>query len=137
MDFKKYYQGNKTYLMYIDNRLGKIVGYCEAAKPASLLDIGCGEGTLLNELSTKLKGTKLYGTDVYTQNPEKWSYQVSDITRRIEFEDNTFDVVVLGEVIEHVPDPDFVLGEISRVLKPGGRLIVQVKTNGKPFKIRT
>ena len=124
MDFKKYYQANKTYLMYVDDRLGKIVRYCMEAQPTTLLDIGCGEGTLLNELSDKLPKTELYGTDVYSQNSKKWKYVVSDITKRIEFDDNSFDVVVLGEVIEHVPDPDFVLAEISRILKRDGRLIV-------------
>ena len=42
------------------------------------------------------------------------------------FEDGTFDAVVLLEVLEHVPDEQGLISEISRVLKPGGWLVLSV-----------
>lgn len=42
----------------------------------------------------------------------------------IPFQDNTFDVVISSEVIEHVPDPFKAIQELFRVLKPGGTMIL-------------
>lgn len=45
---------------------------------------------------------------------------------RIPFEDATFDVVFSNQSLEHVHDCDLAIGEIARVLKPGGRLVGSV-----------
>jgi SAM-dependent methyltransferase len=44
--------------------------------------------------------------------------------------DNTYDAVVLTQVLEHTPNPGAVLAEINRILKPGGRLLLSVPLNG-------
>jgi SAM-dependent methyltransferase len=48
---------------------------------------------------------------------------VSDILD-IPVPDNSFDVIICTEVIEHVPDPISVIKEVSRILKPGGTLLI-------------
>ena len=45
---------------------------------------------------------------------------------QLPFEAGTFDRIVCSEVLEHVPDPDVVLAEIARVLKPGGIFVASV-----------
>jgi len=40
------------------------------------------------------------------------------------FESQTFDIVYMGEVIEHLVDPDFAIKDVRRVLKPSGSLIL-------------
>ena len=47
---------------------------------------------------------------------------VADV-RRLPYPDDTFDVVVAVEVLEHIPDPEAGLAEAMRVLKPGGYAI--------------
>lgn len=46
--------------------------------------------------------------------------------RHIEFADDTFDVLNLRHVLEHVPDPNACVRESARVLKPGGVLVLTV-----------
>jgi len=50
---------------------------------------------------------------------------------RLPFPDGTFDCVVVLDVLEHLPDDQSLLGEVRRVLRPGGRAIVTVP-NGDP-----
>jgi SAM-dependent methyltransferase len=50
---------------------------------------------------------------------------------RIPFESGTFDTVLSIQVLEHTPDPQHLLGEMARVLRPGGLLILSV-----PFSFR-
>ena len=51
------------------------------------------------------------------------SYLVADVTR-LPLADATFDCVTCGYVLEHVPDPQAGLSEISRVMKPGARMLL-------------
>jgi SAM-dependent methyltransferase len=53
---------------------------------------------------------------------------------RLPFPDDTFDVVIISEVMEHIPDDKAVLAEMVRVLRPGGRIAVTVPRYG-PEKI--
>lgn len=50
------------------------------------------------------------------------------------FKDNTFDIVIMIEVLEHVIDDERVINEIYRVLKPGGKLIVTAPNKLFPFE---
>ncbi len=50
------------------------------------------------------------------------------------FPDDSFDVVIISEVMEHIPDDKGVLAEMVRVLKPGGRIAITVPRYG-PEKI--
>lgn len=51
--------------------------------------------------------------------------------------ENSYDAVVLTQVLEHVPDPQAVLRELARILKPGGKLLLSVPLNsplhGEPW----
>ena len=123
MDYQDFYVNHETFIVHTDPRLVKIIQLAEQLNPGSLLDVGCGNGYLLNQLVTKIDA-ELFGIDVYEMEPENWKYKKADLTKGIPFEDSSFDLVVFGEVIEHVPDPDYLLEEIWRVLKPGGKIIV-------------
>lgn len=125
MDFDTYYKKNKTYITYEDYRLNKIIEVVVDAQPSRILDIGCGSGFLLDRLSEKLKKTKLVGVDVYPlKKNNRWAYKEADITHNLPYSKGSFDCVILGEVIEHVPDPDYILKEINRILVPKGMLII-------------
>ena len=124
MSFEEYYRDNVTYISRADPRLTRIIEIVTALAPSSLLDLGCGGGFLLDRLADRGL-TGLTGMDVYDRpGGDRFEYVRGDVTRRLPFEDATFECVVAGEIIEHVPNPDELLREVRRVLVPGGTLIL-------------
>jgi SAM-dependent methyltransferase len=97
-----------------------------------VLDLGCGPGFLSVDLGRRCG--RLIGVDI---DPEMVRL-ANDRFRKagldatvihasgddLPFQDQSFDVVVLRFVLQHVPDPAAVLAEAFRVLGPGGRLLV-------------
>ena len=91
-------------------------------KDKLILDAGCGEGVLVEEL--KSRGYKVFGID---KNYQSENVQLGDI-RKLPYENNVFDVVLLLDVLEHFEyrDQEIVLKEIHRVLREGGIFIITV-----------
>ena len=101
--------------------------YCP--KGSKVLDIGCGSGEITLEIS-KL-GYKTEGVDFSPIAIEKAKNngiecRVIDVDAGLPYEDNQFDAVWMGDVIEHVFDPVFVLKEINRVVRNNGLLLLTV-----------
>lgn len=124
MSFEDYYRNNVTYISRVDPRLDRIISIVRHAAPATTLDIGCGRGFLLGQLADRgLRG--LTGMDVYDDVPtDRWTYVRGDVTAGLPFDGATFECVIAGEIIEHVPNPDDLLREVRRVLKPGGLFVL-------------
>ena len=115
-----------------------VAGYAFAAEilgPGRVLDLGCGTGHSFHLLSPR----ETVGVDVA---PEALAGQeretvVADM-RALPFEDGTFDSVIAAHSVEHVPDPERVLAEIARVLRPDGTAILTTPnrlTFGRPDEI--
>src|SRR5687767_11884507 len=109
-----------------------------------LLDLGAGGGrhafeamrrgarvTALDYSAADLKdavavaGAMLAGNEV---GEEVWAGAVNGDALQLPFADNTFDRVVVSEVLEHIWDDERALVEIVRVLRPGGRVAATVLT---------
>jgi 2-polyprenyl-3-methyl-5-hydroxy-6-metoxy-1,4-benzoquinol methylase len=98
-------------------------------RPLRILDVGCGSGTLLGLL-------KKHGFDVLGLDYSREAAAIASIENNVEvvvgsleeahFEDASFDLVTLFHVMEHVTNPRQVLAEVRRILKPNGRLVIQV-----------
>jgi SAM-dependent methyltransferase len=91
-----------------------------------VLDVGCANGELLNLVRDR--GFEVQGVEM---NPETAgaarSIGIPVVTGSLEqaaFPDGTFDLVHLGDVIEHVPDVHAFAAEVRRVVRPGGLVIV-------------
>ena len=58
-----YYRGNVTWVGSLDRRLSTLVDLTAARQPSHVLDLGCGEGVLLDALAARLRAsTQLVGT---------------------------------------------------------------------------
>jgi SAM-dependent methyltransferase len=98
------------------------------SKSGRILEIGCGLGHLLGWLADRFK---LYGTDINPWALAEASKNVPEANLLLlsaedlgVFPDEIFQVVVAKHVFEHLPDPDLSIAEISRVLVPGGMLLL-------------
>lgn len=95
----------------------------EQASPQSLIDVGCGEGVITEQLADRLNGGRVVGIDL--EDPKlmaEWEQRTRPNleyravpAEELPFGENEFDVASALEVLEHVPDPEQVLGQMSRV----------------------
>ena len=110
-----------------ESRLKKCARIIQSLKPGKMLDIGCCDGSWLRMWQSR--GWEPYGIDVSRANVAAASQyvdaRVCDLNSdRFPFNDNTFDLIFAGEIIEHLIDTDGFLSEISRCLKPGGHVVI-------------
>jgi 2-polyprenyl-6-hydroxyphenyl methylase/3-demethylubiquinone-9 3-methyltransferase len=94
-----------------------------AGPGASLLDVGCGGGLL----APHVRGYRHVGVDLTASALEIAARHgvegVQADAAALPFDDASFDVVVAGEVLEHVRDLEGTVGEALRVLRPGGTFV--------------
>jgi SAM-dependent methyltransferase len=91
-----------------------------------LLDVGCGGGWssyLFARLSFDVTGMDLNPASVEAPPAANLRFAQGD-ARALPFDDGAFDVVASYQALEHVPDPQAALGEMLRVLRPGGLVCV-------------
>ena len=93
-----------------------------------VLDLGCRYGALTR---TYAGGNDVVGVDVDREalaEAAKLGIETrwADVDEPLPFPDATFDVVVAGELLEHVRDPARLVGEAERLLRPGGTFVASV-----------
>jgi len=96
------------------------------------LDLSCGQGEILNVLvqdGCDGRGTRYTDEDPFVarREPLVGAGLVDDgvdLTKRLPYEDDSWDLVLLTEVIEHMADFTALLQEVDRILEPDGHLIL-------------
>ena len=102
---------------------------------SSVLEVGCGSGGYALHLAEKV-GCRLVGLDINAAGvrnanqlalarglASRAHFEQCDVSKNLPFDDKTFDAVFSNDVLCHLPGRPEVLGEIFRVLKPGGRML--------------
>ena len=92
---------------------------------ARLVDLGCGGGVLAPHVPPGYAhvGVDLNGAALAQARARGIETIQADVTA-VPLEDGCADVVVAGELLEHVPDPEAVVDEAARLLRPGGTVVV-------------
>jgi SAM-dependent methyltransferase len=93
-----------------------------------VLDLGCRDGALTREYAG---GNEVVGVDADREalaEAEKLGIEThwADLDQPLPFEDESFDAVVAGELLEHLRDPQRAVAEAGRVLRPGGVFVASV-----------
>ncbi len=96
-----------------------------------ILDIGCSVGNFIVNAPDKIEGIDIDKDALRISKERGFKVKYGDITKRLPFSDNTFDAVNLKRVLEHIPNPESIMREIRRVLKPQGRIVILVPDIGK------
>lgn len=106
----------------------------------SILDIGTGLGIYIYRLSQHAPDAKFIGIDIDEENLRQArnirgnSELILMSAENLGFRDNTFDAVLMIEVLEHISNDKKSIAEIYRVLKPRGKLIVTAPNKLFPFE---
>lgn len=110
-------------------------------RPATVLDVGCGTGTLLTApLAERFPEVSFHGID-----PDPTTIEVArGLHHRLAnlafsspgelAAEATFDLVIASEVIEHVEDPLAFLAQLRSRLSPGGRVLLTTPNGYGPFE---
>lgn len=119
--FERIYHLVKQYTLSQKERL--ILSY--AKKKGNLLDIGAGTGDFLS--FAKNKNWKVVGIEP-SQKAKALAQKkgVSFVENTSDLSDNSFDVITMWHVLEHVEDLDKQLSELKRISKPGGIIVIAV-----------
>ena len=97
------------------------------SRPLNILDIGCGTGLLMKEMG---RYGQVEGVDISERAvaycKQRGLSPVVGSADALPFKDNTFDIAVILDVLEHLPDDKKGCEELYRVLAQGGSAVIAV-----------
>jgi ubiquinone/menaquinone biosynthesis C-methylase UbiE len=124
----------ETAIHFDVERLPALLTRALPSGPLALADLGCGDGPLFAALARDGvidESRPVYAVDLEADRLARVAHRVPWIRTIVasadsvpEIPDGALDAVVSTMVMEHVPDEDAYLGEIHRLLRPGGRAYV-------------
>jgi len=102
------------------------VMWLEAQPGGRLLEIGCGNGermTLFNQLGWNVQGIEPDASAAEIAHKEGLNVSVG-MLEKTDLASTSFDAIIMSHVIEHLPNPQWVVKECLRLLRPGGKLVM-------------
>jgi demethylmenaquinone methyltransferase/2-methoxy-6-polyprenyl-1,4-benzoquinol methylase len=114
----------------------RIINIAALQPTDSVLDVGTGTGVLARAAARFVNSDNITGVDLsqgmlntarrkVAEEGLKAEFLIMD-AESLEFQDNTFDLVVSLYALRHFPNPVQAMAEMFRVLKPGGRIVIGV-----------
>lgn len=135
--YENYWQSEPNYLSDFHLKWPKLKKFIPLQAGVSIVDFGCGNGKILSEIYKINPQANLTGLDVSQaainqakrRLPGVKFYKIND-GGLIPLEDGSVDFIFSSEVIEHVYDTENAFTEFSRILKPGGRILLTTPYHG-------
>jgi len=134
------YVSSNIFIQFVLNRfLKKIARLLKKVNSTTILtlDIGCGEGHMIEYLKLQQLVGRYVGADLdkkkikYAATYHPFCQYLAVDVEALAFKSNTFDLILSAEMLEHLSDPANALREIKRVAKPGAYFLVSVPN--EPF----
>ena len=143
MSHQETYRHNEAYAEFLANwDAGFYAKYTDSLRPARkggrVLDIGCGAGQVVGRLTEA--GFEAYGVDVSEPNIER-ARKFSDRCqmydgRHLPFPDAHFESAGALNVLEHVDEPEDFIRELTRVVRPRGKIVLSSPNFFRVFGFR-
>jgi len=122
---KHHLTGNRLNQSFLEKERGSLFSKW-IGKNKTVLDLGGRDGTLTKHYIQD-NNVILADIDENALAYAKKNYHIEtkrvDLNQSLPFPDNSFDIVVMAEVMEHLPYPQITLNEIKRILKKNGKFI--------------
>jgi ubiquinone/menaquinone biosynthesis C-methylase UbiE len=106
-----------------------------------ILEIGCSSGFMLNSIKNTFPHAMLIGADVVKEPLEKLARKTQNVCflrfdlLNCPLPENSIDVIVMLNVLEHIKNDLGALKQVERILKPGGILLIEVPAGENLFDI--
>src|SRR5687767_6866682 len=120
--------------------LSQVARYNSEKTPV-ILDIGCSSGFLLADLRAAFPQALVMGADVILGSLLNLANRMPDVPllhfdlTRCPLPDNSLDIAVLLNVLEHIKDDTLAVHQLYRILKPGGIAVIEVPAGPELFDI--
>ena len=127
--YREHHRGEKQEFVFGGDERGELIADLVGGPGLAVLDLGCRTGALTQYYAS---GNDVTGVDVDSDALERARKRLgietvwADAEDSLPFEDSRFDVVVMGEVLEHLADPASAVANVRRVLRPGGHFVGSV-----------
>lgn len=115
-------------------RVSRVLSELRRLAPASVVDLGCGNGSLLREIRVVLPSVRLTGVDLSGRQIEEnrrstpaIAWQAANLLEPVTLPDR-FEAVVASEVIEHLDDPEALLRNAAVLAANGGTLVLTTQS---------
>lgn len=122
-NYEKHTNQNPISRFFLDNFTNVLINTIKELKPNSILDVGAGEGFVLEKLRKNKIGKKLEGIE-YMDEAIDLGKKTNPLVKikkgdiyKLPYKDNEFDLIICTEVMEHLEDPKMALAELKRVAK--------------------
>ncbi len=126
--YRAHHGDRQEFVFGADDRAG-LIARLVGGPGLRVLDLGCRTGALTRHYAT---GNTVVGVDVDRSALDAAAERLgietvwADAEEELPFPDESFDVVVAGELLEHLADPGAAVRNVLRVLKPEGRFVGSV-----------
>jgi ubiquinone/menaquinone biosynthesis C-methylase UbiE len=134
-----YDHGNLGQRLWHDRKVQIINSYL-SKEVKKLLDVGCADGYFLNRIRPALSSkTIINGVDVSEKLIKAARQKYPEIhfftadAHKLPFKEQSFDLVICTETLEHVVEPEIVLAEMKRVVTDKGKILLELDSDSRLF----